>query len=44
MYKNIYIVYEINLWPYKLSSEFTLANSLFGAAKFTKSVEMIIRK
>ena len=28
---NIYIVYEMNFWPFKRSSYFTLGNALFWA-------------
>ena len=31
-----YILYEINLWPFKQSADFTLGNSLFGLIKLTK--------
>ena len=31
---NIYIVYEINLWPFK--TDFTLGKSLLGTVKLTK--------
>ena len=34
---NIYIAYEINLWSFKQSADFTLVNSLFGAVKLTKN-------
>ena len=34
---NIYIVYEINLWPFTVGKDFVLGNSLFGAIKFTKN-------
>ena len=30
---NIYVVYEINLWLFKYSSDFTLKSPLFGAVK-----------
>ena len=36
---NIYIVLEINLMPFKESSDFTLGHSLFGAVKLTKNVD-----
>ena len=38
---NIYIVYEINLWSYPYSADFTLGNSLFGAVKLTKMSTLI---
>ena len=34
---NLYIVYEINLWPYNIGTDFTLGNSLFEAVKLTKN-------
>ena len=36
---NIYIVYEINFWPFKQSADFTLEDSLFGAVKLTKNAD-----
>ena len=36
---NIYIVYEINLWPFTVGKDFILENSLFEAAKFTKNAD-----
>ena len=30
---NIYIFYGINLWPFNVSKNFALGNSLFGAVK-----------
>ena len=36
---NIYIVYNINLWPFKEIIDFTLAKSLLGTAKLTKNSE-----
>ena len=33
---NIYIVYEINLWPYKQTTDFMLDDYFFGAAKLIK--------
>ena len=33
---NIYIVYEINLWPFTVAKDLALENSLFGAVKLTK--------
>ena len=36
---NIYIVYEISLWPYTQGVDFTLGNSLFGAIKLTKNAD-----
>ena len=37
---NIYIVYEKNLWKYVGSGDPTLGNSLFGAVKLVKNVEI----
>ena len=34
---NIYIDYQINLWPFKQSADFKLGNSLFGLVKLTKN-------
>ena len=34
---NIYIFYEINLWPFKQSVDVTSRNFLFGAVKLTKN-------
>ena len=34
---SIYIVYEINLWPFIRDDSFTLANPLFGAVKLTEN-------
>ena len=36
---NIYIVYEINLWPFKQSVDLTWRNSSFGAVKLTKNAD-----
>lgn len=36
---NIYIVCEINLWPFTLGQDFTLLNSLFGAVKLTTNAD-----
>ena len=36
---NTYIVYEINLWPFKQRADFTLGNSLLGAVKLTKNAD-----
>ena len=36
---NIYFVYKVNLWSYTKSANFTLENSLFGAAKVTKNAD-----
>ena len=41
---NIYIMYEINLWQFKRNADFTLGNSLFGAAKLTKNLDFDIYK
>ena len=30
---SIYIVYEINLWPFNVGKDFAVRNSLFGAVK-----------
>ena len=35
--ENIVTVYEINLWPFKYSSDFMLKSCLFGAVKLTKN-------
>ena len=35
---NIYIVYEINLLPFREDDHFTLASALFGALELTKNV------
>ena len=35
---NIYIVYEINLWPFNVSEDLALENYLFGAVKLTKNI------
>ena len=37
---NIYIVYVINLWPFNVSKDFTIGNSLFGAFKLTKTTNL----
>ena len=37
---NIYIVYEINLWPFKQSADFTSEYSLFGAVELTKNANL----
>ena len=37
---NIYIVYEINLLPFKRSVDFTLGNSLFGVLKLTENADL----
>ena len=34
---NLYIVYQVNIWPYDLDVDFTLRKSLLGAAKFIKN-------
>ena len=36
---NIYLVYEINLWPFKQSTDFTLRNSFFEAFKLNKNTD-----
>ena len=37
---NIYLVYEINLWPFKWSSDFMLGNFLLRAVKLTKNFDL----
>ena len=37
---NIYVVYEINLWPFNVGKDFALGNSLFGAVKLTKNTDL----
>ena len=37
---NIYIVYDINLWNYRDSSDAALGNSLFGAVKLVKNADI----
>ena len=39
--ENILTVYEINLWPFKYSSDFMLKNCFFGAVKLTKMLILI---
>ena len=34
---NIYIIYDIQLWPFTVDKIFVLGNSLFGAVKLTKN-------
>ena len=34
---NIYIAYEINLWPFRRDDDFTLKNALFGTVKLVKN-------
>ena len=36
---NIYIVYEINLWPFRQDDNFTLGNALFGVVKLAKNAD-----
>ena len=36
---NIYIVYEINLWPFTVGEDFILGNSLFGDIKLTPNTD-----
>ena len=36
---NLYTVYEINLWPFTFGQNFTLGNTLFRAAEFTKNAD-----
>ena len=38
---NVYIVYEISLWPFKQSPDFTLGNSLFGALGGLKMLNLL---
>ena len=38
---NIYIVFEINLWPFRHDGDFNLRNTLFGAVKLTKTLTKI---
>ena len=33
----MFIVYDINMWPYTEDADFTLGNFLFGAVKLPKS-------
>ena len=37
---NIYIVYEINLWPFTLGRNFALGNSFFGAFGMTEIADL----
>ena len=37
---NLHNVYEINLWPYNIGTDFTLENSLFEAVKLTKNTDL----
>ena len=36
---NIFIVFEINLWPFNVGKDFALGNYLFGAYKLTKDTD-----
>ena len=36
---SIFIVYEINVWPFKQSADFTLLTSLLGGVKLTKNAD-----
>ena len=36
---SIFIVYEINVWPFKQSADFTLLTSLIGGVKLTKNAD-----
>ena len=36
---NLYIVYEINVWPSNINRKFKLVNSTFGAANLTKILD-----
>ena len=38
---NIYIVYEIDFWPYTVGKDYVLENSLFGSVKLIKILIMI---
>ena len=37
---NIFIVYEINLWPYRYDDYSVLGNSMFEAVKFAKNTDI----
>ena len=37
---NIYIVYEIGLWPFTVDKDFVLGNSLFGAFGMTANANL----
>lgn len=37
---NLYIVYQVTLWPYDLGAEFTIGNCLFGAVKLNKNSDV----
>ena len=37
---NLHIVYEINLRPYNIGTDFTLGNSLLEAVKLTKNTDL----
>ena len=36
----VYIVYEINLWPFNVDKDFALRNSLFRAVKVTENTHL----
>ena len=36
---DIYVVYEINLWPFTFAKNFALVNSSFGAVELTKNTD-----
>ena len=36
---NTYILYKINLWPFKQKADFMLGNYFFGAVKLTKNAD-----
>ena len=38
---NIYIVYEIDFWPYTVGKDYVLENSLFGSVKLIKILILI---
>ena len=37
---NIYVNYEINLWPFTVGKGFALRNSLFEVVKLTKNADL----
>ena len=36
---NLYIFYELNMWPQDLNAEFTLKDCLFGNVRITKNAD-----
>ena len=36
---NIYIFYEVNLWPFSVGKYLTLGNSLFETVKLAKNAD-----